>query len=493
MEVDWQRADAVAVEGDRIGWVGSENELDSFECRGAEVVDCGGRLLLPGFIDAHAHVLATAAALDAVDCSPAMVSSIAMIVERLRARTAELPAGIWLNGHGYHEAALQERRQPTRADLDRAAAGRPLRLIHASGHASVLNSMALTQVGITTATEEPPGGTIVREVSTGEPNGLLIEMEDWLDRRLPRAVDWRLSLLLARLSERLLAAGVTSVQDLGHRNDGSRARFLARCIEDGSFRPRLTMATSWDAFAIGDAAVGHGIALGPVKIMQNETGDTLEPGPAELADRVLRIHKAGRQAAIHAVQQRSIVAALDAIASALSREPRRDHRHRIEHASLTPPPLASRIASLGVIAVSNPSFLFESGDRYRDTLPDGELPFLYDVAGLRRAKVSVAAGSDCPVSAPEPIEGILAAATRQTRAKYRLPGDLLSPRQAIELYTTAAAYAGFAEQQKGRIAPGLLADLVLLDGDLEGAPLHLRPMMTILGGAIAWRSARERD
>src|SRR5205823_2682380 len=161
------------------------------------------------------------------------------------------------------------------------------------------------------AMEEPGGGTIDRELDTGKPSGLLLEMEDWLDRRIPRTDARSMDALMARLSERLLSVGVTSVQDLSYQNDGTRARFMTGLMERGAFKPRLTMATGWDAYQAGEDAIADGINRGPVKIMLNETGASLEPDPSELARRVARVHRAGRQVAIHAIEPRAIAAALD--------------------------------------------------------------------------------------------------------------------------------------------------------------------------------------
>lgn len=477
------RAQAVALDAGRICAVGSNATVREQAGPGTETIDCGGALLVPGLIDAHAHLLAQAVALQQVDCSPVGTASIEQLVQRLRTAAERLPEGVWLRGRGYHEATVEERRHPTRRDLDRAAPNRPLRLIHASGHASVLNSIALALAGIDSGSEEPPGGTIDRELGTGEPSGLLIEMEDVLDRLLPEPDPAATESLLARLSERLLAAGVTSVQDLGHRNDRRRAEFLSGLVRSGRFRPRLTLATGYDAFASGECAEADGISRGPIKIMLNETGESLRPAVAELTERLQRIQRAGRQAAIHAVEARAITAALAAIETAQQESGSTERRHRIEHASLTPPTLACDIAARGAVVVSNPAFLFAHGDRYLQMVPEKELPALYNVAGLLRAGAHVAAGSDCPLAPPEPLLGIVAVQGRRTRGGARVPGEGIGLQAALSLYTATAAYAVCEDRQKGRLRPGLFADLVLLGGPAD----NLKPRMTILGGQIVWQ------
>ena len=483
-------AGAVSVAGARIVAVGREGEIVRGLGSAARVVDCRDRLLLPGFIDAHAHVLATASALAGVDCSADAAPSITAIVAAIRRRAEGSPAEAWVRAHGYHEASLAERRHPTRRELDQASLGRPVRLAHSSGHGSVLNSAALRAVGIDSATEEPAGGRIERDIESGEPNGVLIEMEEWLDGVVPHLAEPDLMALISRLSDRLLAAGVTSVADLGHRNDQRRAALLARAVAKGQFRPRLSMATGYEAFIAGQRGCAESIGLGPVKIMLNESGEALYPNRDDLARQVMAVHRAGRQVAVHATEERSVEAALDALDRALRRIPRRDHRHRIEHASMTPPELAAQMRRLGVVAVSNPAFIWANGDRYLREIPQEQMPWLYDVAGLQRAGAVVAAGSDCPVTAPEPILAIAAAMRRRSRKGAQLAGEPASFEAAISLYTSAAAHAGFIEHERGRIAPGLLADMVLLDGSPE-EPERLKPVMTILGGQVAWQAQED--
>jgi len=465
----------VAVDGDRIQAVGANAGICALAGPTTAMIDCEGRLLVPGFIDAHMHLLGTAARSGFLDCSAAR--SLDEIIETLR--RCETAAELWIRGFGYHDQLLDERRHPSRRDLDRVSASRPLRLIHTSGHASVLNSAALRATGIDDRSEEPSGGTISRDPGTGEPDGLLIEMEDWLDSAMPPASAAEIERSVRALSRRLLAAGVTSVQDLGHRNDRRRAERLAEFAAAGAFRPRLTMATGFEAFAAEEDAATAGVGRGPVKIMLNEIAGTCLPGPHDLAARVLQVHAASRQVAIHAVGAAAVDGALDAISLAQADDGRRA-RHRIEHASVTSRAAAARMAELDVVAVSNPGFLWQHGDRYLETVDAEDLSHLYDVAGLMAAGVRVAAGSDCPIGPIEPVIGITAVCRRKTAHGQTIPGATLSLEQALAPFTREAAAAAFEEQLKGRIAPGLLADLVVLDG----TPDELRVHLTVLGGEI---------
>jgi predicted amidohydrolase YtcJ len=473
---------AVAIAAGRIVAAGSNAEIAALAGPETLALDCHGLTIHPGFIDAHCHILAAARDSSRLDCS---LGSIAEIVAAIRAEVGAIPPEGWLRGRGYHEMTLKERRHPTRRDLDPASPDVPVRITHVTGHASVLNSAALTRLGIDSSTEEPPGGVIERESETGEPSGVLIEMEDWLDRRMPRHGSAALEEDIRRFSERLLAAGVTSVQDLGHRNDRRRAELLADFAARRLFRPRITMATGYEAFAAGEEAAAPGIARGPVKIMINESGDALEPNAQNLTRMVDGVHRAGRQAAIHAISSAAITASLYAIGAAQSADGRIG-RHRIEHAAVASTPLIEHMANLGAVPVSNPAFIYEHGDRYLQTVPEDQLPCLYDAAGIVRNGRRIAAGSDAPVGPIEPSRGIWAACRRLTKSGRSIPSrsSPLSMAWGLLMYSLGGAFAAFEELQKGLIAPGMLADLVLLDIQRD----WVHPMMTILGGEIVWRA-----
>ena len=459
-------ATSVTIAGGRIAALDAPAQTD------ARVVDCCGGVLLPGFVDPHVHLLAAAAALRSVDCSPRAVRSIAEMQQML---AAARPTGAdeWVRATGYDESALAERRHPTRWDLDAAVPDRPVRLLHRSGHAAVLNSVALARAGITIATAEPPGGVIDRRSGDGEPTGLLIDMDAALERAVPPLPFDELVAGMRALGSVLLRAGVTAVQDMTHRNDAARLDLLERvCVAAGVRPRRLPPATA------------PGVAgTGPVKLMLAEAGGIAHRQRAELTAAVGAAHAAGRQVAIHAITADGVSLALDAIAAALVREPRADHRHRIEHAAVCPPEHALRAAELGVVVVSNPAFLYESGERYRRTLPAEDLPYLYAAGALTRAGVVVAAASDAPVTPPSPLTSLRAAMRRQSSAGTVLPGEGAAAEAALAMVTRNAAFSAFAEHFAGTIAPGAPADLVLLSDEPDAGDAPPAVWWTVIAGA----------
>ena len=208
---------AVAVRGPRIVWMGSSSEVDRLVGSRTRLIDCSGRTLLPGLIDAHLHLLAYASSLVAVDCSPSSAGSIGQIGQALGRRADGTPAGEWIRGYGYDDLSLLERRHPTRRDLDGATPAHPVRLNHRSGHASVLNSLALNCVGIDAGTPDPIDGVIDRD-DDGEPTGLLFEMSDYLDGRVPSLTDEQLRRGVSEAGRDLLSQG----NHLGARSDASQ-------------------------------------------------------------------------------------------------------------------------------------------------------------------------------------------------------------------------------------------------------------------------------
>ena len=511
-------AQAVAVLGQKILAVGRNKELAALAGANTRTIDCQGMTLLPGFNDAHCHLLATAATFQGVDCGPQVATNILELQQALSHRANELLQGNWLKGFGYDDLSLAEGRHPNRWDLDRAAPNYPIRLDHRSGHATVLNSLGLAQAGINRDTPDPTEGVIQRDDATGEPTGLLLEMGGFLSERLKniRSEDDQAE-GVSRLNRRLLSYGITSTQDAGPQNNPSRLAAFGELQESGLIAPRITMmagSTFLMEFSAEGMAFGSGnqrLRLGHLKIMLTLTTGQLYPDFKTLSGLIVAARKKGFPVAIHAIETEAVVAAARAIGEvtiaqadqtgeeAHSRSSR--PRDRIEHCSECPPEVAVLVKSSGAIAVTQPGFIYWNGDNYLDRVDPALLPWLYPAGSLSNAGVGVAFGSDAPVIDPNPWPDIYSAVTGLTRSGQSLRGDrnngpahyqVVPLTSALSMYTLGAAYAEGTEEFKGSIEPGKLADLTLLDADVAGLDpselMGVRAAKTIIEGRLVWES-----
>jgi predicted amidohydrolase YtcJ len=491
-------AELIAISGNQIAAVGGNSLLERLKQPKAQIVDCQRRTLLPGFIDAHCHLQAYAESLVSLNLSPReRIHAIADIQSRVRNACANRPPGAWIRGKGYNEFYLAEGRHPNRWDLDSAAPHHPVKLTHRSGHAHVLNSIGLKLAGITAETEDPPEGFIDREAETGVPTGILYGMGEYLAARIPSLDAAEIEKGLTLANEKLLSCGITSIHDASSTNDLSLWSRFEQWKARGILQLHLTAALGLKslrelkdippATRTGSSDLG----LAGVKIIAGQVTGSLHPRQEELNEEISAINEAGLQAVVHAVEEPVIEAVCNAVSHALQQHPRKDHRHRIEHCSVCSPSLIQRLARLGVMVVTQPSFIYYNGDRYLKTVPRDQLQMLYPIGSMLSGGLSAGFSSDFPVSDPNPLVGICAAVTRRTEG-----GDLLLEEQgiplakALEMYTVGAAAASFQEGIKGSISPGKVADIIMLDQDpFSTSPAcikDIRVRMTILGGRIVW-------
>ncbi len=514
------RAGAVAVAGERIAAVGADSEVLPLRSPRTRLVDCRGLTLIPGLNDAHCHLLSTASSLSALDCRPESVGSISHLLGAIRCRAAELPKGRWVRGFGLDPAQLNEGRFPILEELEYAAPEHPVRLDHASGHAVVLNRRGLEAAGIDALTPDPPDGVIDRDAATGEPTGVLYEMSAYLRRRIGSTrPPEELEQDVARLNEKLLAWGITSVQDAGPNNGLEQWRTFRSLTSNDILAPRLTMmagARNLDQFLESGLRWGTGdnrLRLGHAKIMLTLTTGALQPGERDLAELASRCLAAGFPFAVHAVEREALGAALNLpqlFQTAAMAGPCPDGEalqvapppNRIEHASECPPDLMQRLAASGATVVTQPGFIYWRGDIYLQFVDPELLPHLYNFNEMRRRKITVAFSSDAPVIEPSPWPGIYASVTSRTvrgsilkrgrdsdNGKVEsLPAALHS---ALSAYTRAGASAEGMERFKGSIRPGMLADLAVVDLDAAGevpeSILETRSRLTVVGGKVAWQ------
>ena len=480
----------VAVKGNRISSVDSQDELPGLASPGAKRINCQGMTLVPGFNDAHIHLLAYASGLLQIDCRPGQVKSITDIVHAVAERAATTSVDQCIRAFGYDEFYLMEGRHPDRHDLDAATRRHPVRLDHRTGHASVLNTAALQALGITRDTPDPVDGVIQRDEVTREPTGLLFEMSRHLAALTASDAQARRQ-ALAHVNQRLLSQGITSVQDAGANNDPDRWYALRQLKQDGILTPRLTVmrgAYQWDAFREAGLTADnrdHEVGLGTVKVMLSFTTGIAHPEPEEFRSLVERVHRAGDQLAIHAVEQEAVELAASCLLETQRKWPRLDARHRIEHCCECPPKVAKMLSEAHAMVVTQPAFTHEYGDKYLALTPPESHPHLYPLKRLRDFAIPLAAGSDAPVSSPNPLRSIYSATTRATLQGARFNWQqALQVADALRMETVGGAYASFQEQDIGTIERGKLADMVLLSG--EPGDKDAEVVMTMVSGQIVW-------
>jgi len=500
LDPSYPKGKLVAVQNGKILSVSANETMKELRGKRTKVMDCHGKTILPGFNDAHCHLIAYAESLLTPSMGQATVHSISDIQNEIRKLSHSLPSGSWIRARGYNEFYLTEKRHPTRWDLDKATVTHPVILTHRSGHAHVLNSLALALAGISGETAEPPGGMIERDLKTGEPNGVLYGMNSYLANAMPPLNDFELEQGIELASKNLISLGITSIQDASPHNDYQRWQTFRRWKNQGRFKPRLGMMLGAEAFTHCQEQGLHlkkgnsQLRLGAVKIILNETRGQLNPPQAELNKKVSNIHRSGLQVALHAVEETTVEAACLALEYSLQRSPRVGHRHRVEHCSVCNQEMTERLTSLEVVVVTQPAFIYYNGERYLKTVPEEQIKHLYPIATLINAGLKVVASSDCPVVPPNPMSGIYAAVFRTTEAgQCLLPREHISSLEALWMYTMGGAYACFEETTKGSLVPGKLADLVMLSGNpIEAAPEDMKDLeveMTIIDGEIVWRKS----
>lgn len=489
------QADAVAIRNERILAIGSVEELRPYATARTQVLSCHEKTVLPGFIDPHLHLFAWASRFRSVEVSAAR--SITEIQLLLREQLLRTPPNGWLRSYGYDEFFLDEKRHLTKWDLDAVSLVQPILLRHRTGHAAVLNSVALQLAGIDRHFASPAGGHVELDVTIGEPTGVVFELEQFLRTVVPPLAEPDLKAGVREASAELLRQGVTSFHDASAGNTLDDFSFFRQLHADGSIVPRATVMIGIDALpqilvaGLTPFAGNEWVRLGSIKIMLHESRGVLHPDPEELVEMVWQAHNLGYQVAIHAVEEGPICIALEAISRAQVRLPRKDHRHRIEHCSLCPPVFIHAFVETGSAVVIQPGFLYSYGEKYAAEVEIDVHSWLYRAKSFFRQGVRVSGSSDCPIAPVNPLLGIGTAMTRRSQGGTILnEAESLSLSEAIALFTTASAWVGFEEASKGRLVPGMLADLVILDRDMtQVSPediRHIQVQTTILGGKIVW-------
>lgn len=497
-------ATAMLLDRGRIAAIGTAAECEAAAQRAGlvpERVDLGEAVVVPGFVDAHAHPLMFGQMMTWVDCGPEKAGSIPEIVALLQAAAAELPAGRPVRGYGYEQRNLVEKRHPTRFELDQVATDREVYLMNASGHGGVVNSYTFEINGVDRETPNPEGGEFFRDADgelTGElsdaacniltgvhgvkighhgPNFHLADEPEEHLRQLDIA------------TQRFLAGGVTTIGDA----QVTRREFdmYLRLAEAGRLELRVSMYLlshllddALEMGLVGQFGNAH-LSFAGIKFYADGTlggwtayfpdgyvGDPCRTGqlyhePADYAELIRKAHAAGLQTATHAQSPTAIEMVVSAIEAALAEHPDDDARHRIEHCGLPTPEQIARMAAAGIRPVNQTQHYFNWGEGVEEAIGTPGERF-NPLGEFEAAGVPMTISSDAPVAEPIPLEAIQTAVTRVTRRGHKLGPDELriSARAALRAHTLEGAVSVGREDDLGSLEVGKYADFAVLSDDV---------------------------
>lgn len=510
--------EAIAVKGNRIIAVGSNAEMKKYIHDNTQVIDLKGKTLLPGFIDSHLHMVIYGTNKLGIDCKAPHLKSIRDLLEELKAGAKQIPKGEWIRAWGFNENTIEEKRFPTRWELDEISREHPIFIGRTCGHISIVNSRALEMAGISEDTPDPHGGKIGRD-ENGVHNGLLYETAHMSMYDVAQYSEEELIKGLMLADRDFAKLGITSIHEAGGYG-ASCFRAMQKAVSSGAVKTRIYAMISEpsqpeqfirkmiqagvltgvgnERFRIGPAKVfTDGASSGPtIATREPYTSNSNDYGILYLNQEQLDLilgeaHEKGYQITAHAQGDRAIDMLLTCMERALKKHPRENHRHRIEHAGLGMPDLLIRMKNLGIIPVPNPPFFYEFGDGYVKNYGE-RVNHMYPVRDYIDAGIIAAAASDSPITSPDPLFGIHVAVNRLSSSGQEIGvNQRVTVLEAIRLYTWNGAYASFEENIKGSIEVGKLADLVVLDKAILDVPHELikdiQIELTMLDGEIVYQ------
>lgn len=539
-------AQALAARDGSITAVGSDDEVRALRGRDTTVIDARGRTVLPGINDSHLHGCAFGVNRPplSVDVSYPTVRSIGDVARVVAAAAKNTPQGEWIRGNGWDLGYLREcqagpERLPSRADLDAVSPDHPVYLQDFSGHMTWANSRALEVTGIDSSVTAPEGGVIVRDAG-GVPTGLLQEgAQDLIQRAVPQLTRADRELAIATTIATLHAEGITSFTEPGLGPGGeslfagalggealdvyadlARAKALpirvsalllftgmsggAAEVERGLSTYRYPTDTDRRTFrVIGVKIFADGIPPNKTAWMSEEYaggghgslcvhGATEGQRGEELEAMIRLAHRAGFQVGVHVTGDRGIDAVVRGFARAIEQHPRPDPRHYVIHGDFVGPESLATMAGYGFGVNMNPTVKWTIADLMTEMLGPDRSAYQWPVRTAMAAGVTVTASSDAPVTFPNWRQGVAGMMLRESKASGLPvgPEECVSLDQALRAYTVNAAWQDFAEDWKGSLEVGKVADLCVLDGDLEAADPHDIPdipvALTIFDGQVVF-------
>ena len=512
------KAQAVAVKGDRIIFVGSNQEAKKFHA--AKVIDLHGHTVVPGLTDSHCHIFGIGEREMRLNLEG--TNTREDFLAKVKERVAQTERDKWITGRGWIETFWKPPQFPTRQDLDKIAPDNLVFLTRADGHASVASSAALKIAKIDKNTPDPFGGEILKDKTTGEPTGMLLDnAQDLIAKNIPKPTQAEREQALLRGLDREIGLGWCEIQNAGsHKEDIGlirnafeagkiKIRFINAVYGPGEDAQRfLREGPIVDAYdyhftqrtikVIFDGALGsRGAALLKPYNDAPDTSGFLTEKPEELKPMFEEALRRGLQVETHAIGDRANRLILDLYQAAFKAVPPNERkiaepRWRIEHAQILDPADLPRFAKLGVIPSMQPSHAISDLFFAPKRLGLDRLAGAYAWQSLLKSGVIICGGSDAPVERGEPMIEFYAAVARKSMkgesGEGWHPEQAVSREDALKMFTIWPAYAAFEEKDKGSIEPGKLADFTVLSQDIMKIPepeiLKTHCVMTIIGGEI---------
>jgi predicted amidohydrolase YtcJ len=511
-------AEAVAIQDGRIIAVGSGAEIQPYVGEDTEVFDLSGSLLLPGFIDSHTHFLEGGFALAAIQLRDA--GSREEFIARIQARAEQLDPGVWILNGDWDHTRFQPPELPVRQWIDAVTTHNPVCVNRLDGHMVFVNSLALSLAGITKDTPAPLGGEIVKDAVTGEPTGILKDAAiSLVSRHIPPPSHEEKKQAARAALKYAASLGVTSVHDMSSRENFAVYRDLfaenalsARLcvyipiseidregllqIEVSPERERLKMG-GLKGFV--DGSLGSSTALFCEPYTDNpKTSGILDADmypEGIMSSRILKADRQGLQVAIHAIGDLANRKILDAFEGIIQESGERDRRWRVEHAQHLRREDILRFGRMGILASVQPYHAIDDGRWAETKIGSRRAQTTFAFRSLLEKGARLVCGSDWTVAPMDPLAGIYAAVTRRTLDGEHpdgwIPQEKIPLIEAVRGFTINGAFAEFAEQRKGSIEVGKLADLVVIDRNIFEIPeseiIRARVMMTVMNGRIVYR------
>lgn len=517
-------ADAIAIKGDRIVFVGSNADAQNYVGQATRVIDLHGKTVVPGFTDAHCHLIGIGQREMTLNLEG--ITSLQEFLAKVKARVDQAKPGEWVTGRGWIETFWQPPVFPTREDLDSVAPNNPVYLVRADGHGAVANSAALKIGGVTKDSKDPFGGQIIRNKETGEAAGMLLDnAQAFVSRHIPSRTEGSTEQAVILGVKRSIELGWTQVQDAGGSyadvdvfkklyTDGKIKLRIYKAVYGpgpeaqrlfkegpiiGAFDHRLNVRT---IKVVSDGALGsRGAALLEPYSDAKDSSGFLRVKEEDLQPMLQEALQKGIQVETHAIGDRANRFILDQYEKAFTAVPNRsaklrNPRWRDEHSQIINPADLPRFAQLGIIPSMQPSHAIGDLHFAPSRLGIERLKGAYAWQSLLKTGTIIPGGSDAPVERGEPMIEFYAAVSRKDSRGFTgegwHPEEAVTREQALQMFTIWAAYAAFEEDLRGSIEVGKLADLTIFSADImkiaEPEILKTRNLMTVINGEVVYET-----